>query len=229
MAKKISKKKYHKKTIRKLNGKKRNTRKKKKTRVTSRRRYLKNHNFELYKKKYKKGGGDNVCPICLNEITTDNITTKNCNHKFHKECLKRWCITKFSVNEIPCPLCRRNIKDTCEEIIESDDKGIFNYTNIAGASDERRRKYIDMVNKFINKDSFDVNVKHPTNGKSILYHLMKHRYAFIDSIEVLLNNPDINIDTDTITLVTSNHLHDHDLINLFKKNKQAKKMLKPFI
>jgi hypothetical protein len=53
------------------------------------------------------------CAICL-ERGADFKT--ECNHRFHKECLKKWCKNK-GVNCL-CPLCRKKIED--EEVIEKD-------------------------------------------------------------------------------------------------------------
>lgn len=217
-------KKYFKKTIRKLSRKNKNTRKKKKTNVTSKRRYLKNHTHKRYKKKYKKGGSHKVCPICLRDITTNNVTT-NCSHDFHKDCLKQWCSTKTSINEIPCPLCRKNIKNTCEKIKESDDTEIFNYTDIAGADDERLEMSKKKVHEFVNKDNFDVNVKDPRPDRKempILYVLTRNADFFYDSINILLTKKtekDINesIDEDLISLLTVNYQNNDKIKELFKK------------
>ena len=52
------------------------------------------------------------CAICLEPLGGEFITTV-CHHKFHKECLGEWC----NVNETTeCPLCRRNINDSCHKI-----------------------------------------------------------------------------------------------------------------
>ena len=51
------------------------------------------------------------CAICL-ERGADFKT--ECNHRFHKECLKKWCKNK-GVNCL-CPLCRKKIED--KEVIE---------------------------------------------------------------------------------------------------------------
>lgn len=70
-------------------------------------------------RKYKKikGGDDNVCSICLDEMneTTDDIINLTCNHKFHKECLYNYCKHSEKKNDenknriCNCPLCRRQL------------------------------------------------------------------------------------------------------------------------
>lgn len=45
------------------------------------------------------------CPICLEEIETNNIIKLNCDHVFCKECIKKLCeekITSQMLNEITC-------------------------------------------------------------------------------------------------------------------------------
>ena len=46
------------------------------------------------------------CSICLeNYKINDKIIHLNCNHKYHKDCLKLW----ISKNNNTCPQCRENI------------------------------------------------------------------------------------------------------------------------
>ena len=70
-------------------------------------------------RKNKKTGNcesvlDKICPICLDRIIYGNVTTK-CKHKFHKKCLLGWC-NGLSIDKQNCPICRRDIKDTCKKI-----------------------------------------------------------------------------------------------------------------
>ena len=52
-----------------------------------------------------------VCSICQTAYSSDeDITTIPCNHKFHKECIKRW-LTERSVY---CPLCRFDCRENNE-------------------------------------------------------------------------------------------------------------------
>jgi hypothetical protein len=46
---------------------------------------------------------DTICPICLEELTIDNLCITNCKHKFHTSCL-------FNIQNRKCPLCRDGIK-----------------------------------------------------------------------------------------------------------------------
>ena len=43
-----------------------------------------------------------VCTICYESDSLDNLFTTNCNHVFHKNCLHRWCDHNNS-----CPICRK--------------------------------------------------------------------------------------------------------------------------
>tara|TARA_B110000503_G_scaffold48012_1_gene78136 strand:- start:108 stop:887 length:780 start_codon:yes stop_codon:yes gene_type:complete len=73
---------------------------------------------------------DDVCPICLNELTNmDNIPKLQCKHKFHKECLGQLCNTKNNKN-VYCPICRRDISFECKSNITRDTPWIYDpYTN----------------------------------------------------------------------------------------------------
>ena len=170
----------------------------------------------------------NKCPICLEIIRSDHIKTK-CGHNFHKKCLIEWCKNQKQHAITKCPMCKKDIQETCDKIIPFDSANIFNYTNIAGASIKRRSEYIAKVAEFVNNPEFDVNVVNPDTERSILYTLTLHVYAFHGSIEKLLENKKTKIDTDIISLITSKYLSDDQIIALFKQNEKAKKRLKPFI
>lgn len=57
------------------------------------------------------------CPICIEQLVdSDPITILTCGHKFHKDCIKKWCktISKTCPNcrQKTCPNCRQ--KETCK-------------------------------------------------------------------------------------------------------------------
>ena len=170
----------------------------------------------------------NKCPICLETIRSHHIKTK-CSHDFHKECLIQWCENQKQHMNTKCPMCKRDIQETCDKIIPFDSTKIFNYTNIAGADKKRRSESIAKVAEFVNNPEFDVNVVNPNTGRSILYTLTLRVHAFHGSIEKLLENKKTKIDDDIIPLITSEYLSDDEIIKLFKTNKKVKKMLKEFL
>ena len=170
----------------------------------------------------------NRCPICLETIRSNHIKTK-CGHDFHKECLIKWCENQKKKTNIKCPMCKRDIQETCDKIIPFDSTNIFNYTNIAGADKKRRSESIAKVAEFVKNPEFDVNVVNPRNNQPVLYALTIYANTFHSSIEKLLENEKTKIDADIISLITSKYLSDDQIIELFKKNKKAKKLLKPFI
>jgi len=183
----------------------------------------------IKKRKVFKGGEPNNddCPICLEKISSGKTTTIECNHNFHADCLHKWCHNK---DKAKCPMCRGNISKTCEQIRPFDSKDIFKYTLIGGADDKSREKSIEMVRKFIDNPRFDVNVVNPDTNKSILFELTKYPYAFYDSIQKLLQNPDLKVQANVISLLVSSNLtSDERIKKLYNQNKQVKKMLRSFI
>ena len=46
---------------------------------------------------------ENICSICLCELTSSGKLTTTCNHIFHKECINSWIERNNT-----CPLCRKN-------------------------------------------------------------------------------------------------------------------------
>ena len=170
----------------------------------------------------------NRCPICLETIRSNHIKTE-CGHNFHKECLIKWCENQKKKTNTKCPMCKRDIQETCDKIIPFDSTKIFNYTNIAGADKKRRSESIAKVAEFVNNPEFDVNVVNPRNNQPVLYALTIYANAFHSSIEKLLENEKTKIDADIISLLTSKYISDERIIQLFKNNKKAKKLLRPFI
>ena len=82
-------------------------------------------------RKNKKTGNcesvlDKTCSICLDRIVSGNVTTK-CKHKFHKKCLIGWCKSQSHLTAPPCPICRRNIKDTCKKLMPFDSHEVFRF------------------------------------------------------------------------------------------------------
>lgn len=50
-------------------------------------------------------GGDNTCPICLNEMVVgEDARLLRCHHIFHKQCVDEWLRVNAS-----CPTCRKRI------------------------------------------------------------------------------------------------------------------------
>jgi len=52
------------------------------------------------------------CPVCFQALEWWPTATTSCGHKFHNECLAKWCKVKSVLPgwcgmEASCPLCRR--------------------------------------------------------------------------------------------------------------------------
>ena len=70
-----------------------------------------------------KGGNEEVCPICLEQIDENKKITTECNHDFHRECFIQYCLTELSKGNFKqrdrenkvfqCPNCRGNTKAEC--------------------------------------------------------------------------------------------------------------------
>jgi len=54
-----------------------------------------------YLAEYFKKININKCTICLMKIKNKDLFITNCAHKFHIECICKWC----DINNI-CPICR---------------------------------------------------------------------------------------------------------------------------
>ena len=66
-----------------------------------------------------RGGNGEPCSICTEDFVENSITTTTeCNHKFHTDCIRLWCLRHRE--DTTCPMCRANIANTCREF-ENDD------------------------------------------------------------------------------------------------------------
>jgi len=184
-------------------------------------------------RKNKKTGNcesvlDHTCSICLDRITSGNVKTK-CKHNFHKKCLIGWCKSQGHLPAPPCPICRRNIKDTCKKIMPFDSSEVFRYTGLITISDKNLRLYkINKITEIIYNPKFDVNV---SNGRRrILSELSRNKWyntQYKDLIEYLLKKPDIVVTDDIVSeLIASQNT---EILALYKKHKKIPKHLKGLI
>ena len=54
-----------------------------------------------------------ICDICQEDLLEEKINTykTECNHIFHKECIKSWINTLNNKNELStCPMCRYDLQ-----------------------------------------------------------------------------------------------------------------------
>ena len=141
----------------------------------------------------------NTCAICLDKITSGSVKTK-CKHNFHKRCLIGWC--KHTKDTPTCPVCRRDIKDTCIKIIPFDSEEVFRYLNNAGDSQADRIFKTQKLSSIIHHKDFDVNVK-DKDGNSILKRLSYNRYnnggEYMVEIDYLLGKPSIELPPELVS------------------------------
>jgi len=73
---------------------------------------------------------DNTCPICLDDSVSDKKMVETvCKHKYHELCLNKYMESIKNSREIPCPLCKKNIKCNNTEIILEQPKENILYDN----------------------------------------------------------------------------------------------------
>jgi hypothetical protein len=197
--------------------------------VKKRKKTVKRKNKGVKTRKNRKNckliGGNDDCPICLNEIDSNMVTTE-CKHSFCKNCLINVC--KMS-KDPQCPMCRGDIKDTCKKILPFDSREVFQHTFISGADDKRRKNSIEKINEIVYNKNFDVNVKNQL-GLSVLWVLSYNQsdsLYFKNIIEYLLKNKKIIVDNDIIIhLIANNNTH---ILALYKKHNKIPKHLKKLI
>ena len=184
-------------------------------------------------RKNKKTGNcesvlDKTCSICLDRIVSGNVKTK-CKHNFHKKCLIGWCKSQSLLTSPPCPICRRNIKDTCKKIMPFDSHEVFRFIPRYGDITDIRKEQIETIIK--HKD-FDVNVKqyleygNYTVTVTVLESLLETRNS-ADIVEYLLKQPGIEIKDEVVARLISSR--SDNMLKLFKKYKKIPKSLKNLI
>ena len=169
----------------------------------------------------------NTCAICLNRISSDKVKTK-CKHTFHKRCLIGWC--KHTKDASTCPICRKDIKETCVKIEPFDSDEVFRYINNEGDSSADRIFKTQKLAGIIHHKDFDVNVK-DNDGNSILKRLSYNRYnnggEYMVEIDYLLGKPSIEVSPDLVrSLIVDKK---SKILQLFKKHKKIPKGLKGLI
>ena len=180
-------------------------------------------------RKNKKTGkcesvSNNTCAICLDKITSDKVKTK-CKHNFHKRCLIGWC--KRTKHQTTCPVCHRDIKDTCVKIVPFDSTEVFKYIHNTGDSQVDRIFKAQKLSAIIHHKDFDVNVK-DEDGKSILERLSRNdEGAYLADIDDLLQNASIEVPPELISWLISHKRSK--VLQLFKKHKKIPKGLKGLI
>ena len=184
-------------------------------------------------RKNKKTGNcesvlDKTCSICLDRIVSGNVTTK-CKHKYHKKCLIGWC--KGNKDKPTCPICRKDIKETCKKIEPFDSHEVFRYTRrLINVKPKEEDEIKEEIRNIINHKDFDPNIKQE-NGVSLIcelsqYKQRNHLYKnFVEDIFKKYSN--VVIDDDVINEIISNN--NTEMINLYKKYKKIPKRFRGLV
>ena len=70
--------------------------------------YFRNNENKKLKLNNKQSCQTSTCSICLDDLDNNNnnmITTYECDHQFHRDCLNEW-VRKSAT----CPNCRKQLK-----------------------------------------------------------------------------------------------------------------------
>ena len=134
-----------------------------------------------------------TCPICFDLLSTGPIVTTNCKHPhtFHEECLSGWCSAQRGNKT--CPVCRSNIKDTCDALGSLNAMEIFQY--IEDRWSPRRAENNEAAARLIANPKFNPNVRasyRDSMGEfSLFWHLARDDNW--ELLKMLLARPDLVI------------------------------------
>ena len=134
---------------------------------------------------------NDTCPICFEHLSLRPIITTKCKHTYHEDCLIGWCSAQRANKT--CPVCRGDIKDTCEAI------GPFNSMEIFRYIEDRWSIHKDDNNEvaalLIANPKFDPNVRasyRDSPGEvSLFWHLARDEN--LELLKKLLARPDLVI------------------------------------
>ena len=132
-----------------------------------------------------------TCPICFEHLSLRPIVTTKCKHTYHEDCLIGWCSAQRANKT--CPVCRGDIKDTCEAIGPFNSMEIFRY--IEDRWSPRYAANNEMAALLIADPKFDPNVsasyQDSPGQMSLFWHLARDDYW--DLLKILLARPDLVI------------------------------------
>ena len=132
-----------------------------------------------------------TCPICFEHLSLRPIVTTKCQHTYHEDCLNGWCSAQRANKT--CPVCRRDIRATCEAIGPFNSMEIFRY--IEDRWSPRKAANNEMAALLIDDPKFDPNVsasyQDSPGQMSLFWHLA--RQDNLDLLNKLLAHPDLVI------------------------------------
>jgi hypothetical protein len=145
--------------------------------------------------KRQRGGNGETCSICTEDFIENFITTTTeCNHKFHTDCIRSWCL--MNREHTTCPMCRRNIDHVCREFADHDnleselltdlEKRLFDAIYINDAYHVEEALLLSMYNdvNVINHALLDINIKND-NGDTPL--TLATKFNNVDIVALLLH------------------------------------------
>jgi hypothetical protein len=113
----------------------------------------------------KRGGNGEPCSICTEDFVENSITTTTeCNHKFHTDCIRLWCLRHRE--DTTCPMCRANIANTCRSVLLTDlEQRLFDAIDINDPY--YVEEALEMSHEQLNPALLDINIKNE-NGDTPL-------------------------------------------------------------
>ncbi len=152
------------------------------------------------------------CPICLEELTTDDkVYLLPCCHFYHKKCLKEW----FK-NEPVCPNCRLELGSHTQEEV---DMALFNRENKLkqGEEEKRRRLSSDDTNLEIKNDIIidDSDVFLSDIEKKALIEYYNNKSKILNDLsninDVTIDDDNCNKEDNSVKLFVNNSESEEDL------------------
>jgi len=132
-----------------------------------------------------------TCPICFEHLSLRPIVTTKCKHTYHEDCLIGWCSAQRANKT--CPVCRGDIRATCEAIGPFNSMEIFRY--IEDRWSPRKAANNEMAALLIDDPKFDPNVsasyQDSPGQMSLFWHLA--RDDNLELLKKLLARPDLVI------------------------------------
>jgi hypothetical protein len=174
-------------------------------------------NYRKKRTRRRKGGNQESCPICMEEITPNERLTTSCNHNFHRQCFIQNCLAElnkgnFETREeedevFQCPNCRGNTKEEClsdPEVAElyeemkreyedrmEQDSDEEDYPNmIPGSRNEEFRNLIETIEGDI-KDTISKIHLHPTREEEDIEEFLTDLHSNLQDFDFQLGSTEL--------------------------------------
>ena len=107
-------------------------------------------------RRLNKRGGEENCAICLEELNNGNENIRlNCNHKYHKNCMRNVCQNRNVICK--CPLCRRGLNEEDMNELGLNEQGLGSVDSTFPPNLETIEEFKDYINNKLRRSRIEAS------------------------------------------------------------------------